>query len=107
MSFHPCIILDFRPRKEPPRQAADRLTLEILREAQRLVDVASDDIQAGLCNAEAGRPTTGLGGVADGRTMSVTVRATLELMNVRPDPADRPLREAMEEWLYQRGNRNG
>ncbi len=107
MSFHPCVILDFRPRDQAPRQEANSLAVEILKEAQRLIDVASDDIQAGLCNAEAGRRTEGLGGVADGRTLSVTVRASLELMNIRPDPADQPLREAMEEWLHQRGNRNG
>lgn len=107
MSFHPCVILDFRPRNGARRDPANRLALEILSEAGRLVDLASDDIQAGLCNAEEGRRTSGLGGVANGRTLSVTIRASLELMNLSPDPANQPLREAMEEWLYQRGNGNG
>lgn len=108
MSFKPSVIinLDFY-RANRPTRSRNAFALEVLHEAERLVDLASDDVQAGICNAAAGITTDRLGGVADGRTLSVTVRAALELMNLRHHPTDAPLRAAIEEWLFQRGNGNG
>ncbi len=108
MTFKPSVIinLDFY-RTNRPARPANGFALEVLHEAERLVDMASDDVQAGICNAAAGIATDRLGGVADGRTLSITVRAALELMNLRQHPADATLRAAIEEWLYQRGNGNG
>lgn len=108
MTFKPSVIinLDFY-RANRPARPANVFALEALQEAERLVDMASDDVQAGICNAAAGVATERLGGVGDGRTLSITVRAALELMNLRQHSTDQPLRAAMEEWLYQRGNGNG
>lgn len=109
MSFNPCVILDFRPRPRDgsSKRPQNRFALEVLKEAERLVDIASDSVQAGICNASAGIATARLGAVSDGCALSATVRASLELMNLRANPSDQPLRAAMEEWLYQRGNGNG
>lgn len=108
MTFKPSLIINldaYRPSR--PARPANRFALEVLHEAERLVDLASDDVQAGICNAGAGIATDRLGGLSDGRTLSMTVRAALELMNLRQHPADAPLRAAIEEWLHQRGNGNG
>jgi hypothetical protein len=104
MSFKPSVIinLDFYRANRPVRPA-NSFALEVLHEAERLVDIASDAVQAGICNASAGIATNRLGAVADGHGLSATVRASLELMNLSPQPADQPLRAAMEEWLSQKG----
>jgi hypothetical protein len=108
MTFKPSVIINldaYRPK--PAERPANRFAVEVLQEARRLVDLASQDIEAGICNAAAGTATDRLGGVADGRALSVAIRTALELMNLRQHPADTPLRAAIEEWLYQRGNGNG
>ncbi len=108
MTFKPSVIINlaaYRPNR--PARPANRFALQVLHEAERLVDMASDDVQAGICNASAGIATDRLGGLSDGRTLSIAVRAALELMNLRQHPADHALRAAIEEWLHQRGNGNG
>jgi hypothetical protein len=108
MTFKPSVIINlaaYRPSR--PERPANRFALQVLHEAERLVDMASDDVQAGICNASAGIATDRLGGLSDGRTLSIAVRAALELMNLRHCPADAPLRAAIEEWLHERGNGNG
>lgn len=108
MSFKPSVIINlaaYRPSR--PEHPANRFALQVLHEAERLVDLASDDVQAAICNASAGIATDRLGGLSDGRTLSIAVRAALELMNLRQHPADAPLRTAIEDWLHQRGNGNG
>lgn len=105
MTFKPSLIINLDAYR--PNRPANRFALQVLAEAERLVDLASDDVQAGICNAGAGVATERLGGVSDGRTLSFTIRAALELMNLRQHPADAPLRAAIEEWLHQRGNGNG
>lgn len=69
--------------------------------AQGLVDAASDDIAAGLVNAEAGTRTEALGGPVNGRTISFCLRAALALIHLRNTPADHPLRAAIEAWLRE------
>lgn len=104
MSFRPSVIINldaYRGKPAAPRQP-DFATLGTLQEAERLTDLVSDDVQAGICNAVAGARK--LGGLADGRTLSFSVRLCLALMQLRTHPADLTLRLAMEEWLYQKGN---
>lgn len=105
MTFKPSLIINLDAYRL--NRPENRFALQVLAEAERLVDLASDDVQAGICNAGAGVTTERLGGVSDGRTLSFTVRAALELMNLRQHPADVPLRAAIEEWMHQRGNGNG
>jgi hypothetical protein len=108
MTFKPSLIINldaYRPSR--PARPGNRFALEVMHEAERLVDLASDDVQAGICNAASGIVTDRLGGLSDGRTLSMTVRAALELMNLRQHAEDAPLRAAIEEWLHQRGNGNG
>lgn len=108
MTFKPSVIINLAAyRPSHAVRPANGFALEVLHEVERLVDLASDDVQAGICNAAAGIASERLGGVADGRTLSVTVRAALELMNLRHHLTDAPLRAAIEEWLFQRGNGNG
>jgi hypothetical protein len=107
MSFRPAVIINlaaYRPKPAARRQP-DFTTLETLQEAERLTDLVNDDVQAGICNAVSGARK--LGGLADGRTLSFTVRLCLALMRLRNHPADLTLRAAIEEWLYQKGNGNG
>ncbi|THV13755.1 hypothetical protein [Rhizobium rhizophilum] len=107
MNFRPSVIVNldaYRPK--PVGQPQPHFeTLEALQEAERLVGLASDDIQGGICNAVSGARK--LGGLTDGRTLSFAVRLCLKLMHLRTHPADCTLRLALEEWLYQRGNGNG
>lgn len=95
----------YRPRRPEPKREPDGAALQALAEAERLNDLVTDDIQAGICNASEGARR--LGGLADGRTLSFAVRLCLSLMHLRHHPADFQLRLALEEWLYQKGNGNG
>jgi hypothetical protein len=105
-------ILPFRPRQPNVHRLPNRQALAILTEAERLVDLVSKDIQAGICNAGEGIATARLGALADGHTLTKAVMLTHELMALRQQagearPADAALQNAIAEWLWQRGNGNG
>lgn len=121
--FNPCVVIDFPLHKRldasrlptiqrPGENPKPNLEAEaILAEAERLTDHISDCVQAGICNAGAGRATDRLGVIVDGATLARAAMLSLELVKLRTlaslaTPADAALTRALEEWLYQRGNGN-
>lgn len=111
--FNPCVVIDLKAhaaQRANPRPT-NCAALEILTEAQRLNDLITDAVEAGLCNAGEGRATARLGSIVDGHTLAFAAMLTLELVKLRqmatdPRPADIALQGALAEWLYQRGNGN-
>lgn len=108
---HLCQILDFRPRNAaPPAEHQRRPNLEALKHlgnAEDLIAAISGDIEAGTENAAAGTSTFGLGGLSKGRTLSWSVRLTLELAALTNDPRDRQLAAMLQQWLDEKGATDG